>query len=67
MAKCYAGDVAMEVITDAVQAFGGQGSIGDDPIEKTIRDAKITQIDEGTNQIEREEISKILVSEHIAR
>ena len=67
MAKCYAGDVAMEVTTDAVQVFGGYGYMRDYPIEKYMRDAKITQIYEGTNQIQREEISKILVSEHIAR
>jgi len=67
MAKCYAGDVAMEVTTDAVQVFGGYGYMRDYPIEKYMRDAKITQIYEGTNQIQREEISKILVSEHLAR
>jgi alkylation response protein AidB-like acyl-CoA dehydrogenase len=67
MAKCFAGDVAMEVATDAVQVFGGYGYMRDYPIEKYMRDAKITQIYEGTNQIQREEISKILVSEHIAR
>jgi alkylation response protein AidB-like acyl-CoA dehydrogenase len=67
MAKCFAGDVAMEVTTDAVQVFGGYGYMRDYPIEKYMRDAKITQIYEGTNQIQREEISKILVSEHIAR
>jgi alkylation response protein AidB-like acyl-CoA dehydrogenase len=57
----------MEVTTDAVQIFGGYGYMKDYPIEKYMRDAKITQIYEGTNQIQREEISKILVSEHIAR
>ena len=67
MAKCFAGDVAMEVTTNAVQVFGGYGYMRDYPIEKYMRDAKITQIYEGTNQIQREEISKILVSEHIAR
>ncbi len=67
MSKCFAGDVAMQVTTDAVQVFGGYGYMRDYPIEKYMRDAKITQIYEGTNQIQREEISKILVSEHIAR
>ncbi len=66
MAKCFAGDMAMEVTTNAVQIFGGYGYMRDYPVEKYMRDAKITQIYEGTNQIQREEISKILVSEHIA-
>jgi len=67
MAKCFAGDMAMEVTTNAVQIFGGYGYMRDYPVEKYMRDAKITQIYEGTNQIQREEMSKILVSEHIAR
>ena len=67
MAKCFAGDMAMEVTTNAVQIYGGYGYMRDYPVEKYMRDAKITQIYEGTNQIQREEISKILVSEHIAR
>jgi alkylation response protein AidB-like acyl-CoA dehydrogenase len=66
MAKCFAGDMAMEVTTDAVQVFGGYGYMRDYPIEKYMRDAKITQIYEGTNQIQREEISKILIGEHVA-
>jgi butyryl-CoA dehydrogenase len=66
MAKCFAGDVAMEVTTDAVQVFGGYGYMRDYPIEKYMRDAKITQIYEGTNQIQREEISKILIGEHVS-
>jgi butyryl-CoA dehydrogenase len=66
MAKCFAGDVAMRVTTDAVQVFGGYGYMRDYPIEKFMRDAKITQIYEGTNQIQREEISKILIGEHVA-
>jgi len=66
MSKLFAGDVAMQVTTDAVQVFGGYGYMKDYPIEKYMRDAKITQIYEGTNQIQREEISKILVGEHIA-
>jgi len=67
MAKCFAGDVAMEVTTDAVQVFGGYGYMRDYPIEKYMRDAKITQIYEGTNQIQRDEISKILIGEHAGR
>ena len=62
MAKCFASDVAMEVTVDAVQVFGGYGYMHDYPIEKYMRDAKITQIYEGTNQIQREEMSKFLVS-----
>jgi alkylation response protein AidB-like acyl-CoA dehydrogenase len=66
MAKCFASDVAMQVTTDAVQVFGGYGYMRDYPIEKYMRDAKITQIYEGTNQIQREEISKILIGEHVS-
>ena len=66
MSKLFASDVAMQVTTDAVQVFGGSGYMRDYPIEKFMRDAKITQIYEGTNQIQLEEISKILVGEHIA-
>lgn len=53
MAKCYASDVAMEVTTDAVQVFGGWGYIKEYPVERMMRDAKINQIFEGTNQIQR--------------
>jgi acyl-CoA dehydrogenase len=52
-AKCFASDVAMEVTTDAVQLFGGYGYTRDYPVERMMRDAKITQIYEGTNQIQR--------------
>ncbi|WP_338155499.1 acyl-CoA dehydrogenase family protein [Arsenicicoccus dermatophilus] len=52
-AKCFAGDVAMKVTTDAVQALGGAGYTKDFPVERMMRDAKITQIYEGTNQIQR--------------
>jgi alkylation response protein AidB-like acyl-CoA dehydrogenase len=52
-AKCYASDVAMEVTTDAVQLLGGYGYTRDYPVERMMRDAKITQIYEGTNQIQR--------------
>ncbi len=62
MAKCYASDVAMEVTTNALQVFGGYGYMKEYPIEKYMRDAKITQIYEGTNQIQREEISKGLIA-----
>jgi alkylation response protein AidB-like acyl-CoA dehydrogenase len=52
-AKCYASDVAMDVTTDAVQLLGGYGYVKDYPVERMMRDAKITQIYEGTNQIQR--------------
>ena len=52
-AKCFAADVAMEVTTDAVQLLGGAGYVKDHPVERMMRDAKITQIYEGTNQIQR--------------
>ena len=52
-AKCKASDVAMRVTTDAVQLFGGYGYVRDYPVERMMRDAKITQIYEGTNQIQR--------------
>jgi alkylation response protein AidB-like acyl-CoA dehydrogenase len=52
-AKCYASDVAMQVTTDAVQLLGGAGYVQDFPLERMMRDAKITQIYEGTNQIQR--------------
>jgi acyl-CoA dehydrogenase len=53
MAKCFASDAAMEVTTNAVQIFGGYGYMKDYPIEKLMRDAKLLQIYEGTNQIQR--------------
>ena len=52
-AKCFASDVAMEITTDAVQLLGGAGYVKDYPVERMMRDAKITQIYEGTNQIQR--------------
>jgi alkylation response protein AidB-like acyl-CoA dehydrogenase len=52
-AKCYASDVAMDVTTDAVQLLGGYGYTRDYPVERMMRDAKITQIYEGTNQVQR--------------
>jgi alkylation response protein AidB-like acyl-CoA dehydrogenase len=67
MSKLFASDVAVQVTVDAVQVFGGYGYMRDYPIEKYMRDAKITQIYEGTNQIQRDEISKILVSEQIKK
>jgi alkylation response protein AidB-like acyl-CoA dehydrogenase len=51
--KCFASDVAMDVTTDAVQLLGGYGYVSDYPVERMMRDAKITQIYKGTNQIQR--------------
>ncbi|HHS51113.1 MAG TPA: acyl-CoA dehydrogenase [candidate division Zixibacteria bacterium] len=63
MAKLYASDIAMTVTTDAVQVFGGYGYMREYPVEKMMRDAKITQIYEGTNQIQRDVIGKALIRE----
>ena len=61
MAKMYASDVAMAVTTDAVQIFGGYGYSREYPVERLMRDAKITQIYEGTNQVQRMVISGALL------
>jgi alkylation response protein AidB-like acyl-CoA dehydrogenase len=61
MAKCFASDVAMQVTTDCVQFLGGYGYTSDFPVERMMRDAKITQIYEGTNQIQRMVIAKNLL------
>jgi alkylation response protein AidB-like acyl-CoA dehydrogenase len=61
MAKAFASDVAMQVTTDAVQLLGGYGYTTDFPVERMMRDAKITQIYEGTNQIQRIVIAKKLL------
>ncbi len=60
-AKCFASDVAMEVTTNAVQVLGGYGYTRDFPVERMMRDAKITQIYEGTNQIQRLVMSRQLL------
>ena len=59
--KCFASDVAMEVTTNAVQVLGGYGYTRDYPVERMMRDAKITQIYEGTNQIQRVVMSRALL------
>lgn len=61
IAKCYATDVAMRVTTDAVQIFGGYGYSKEYPVEKYMRDAKLMQIYEGTNQIQRLVIARALL------
>jgi alkylation response protein AidB-like acyl-CoA dehydrogenase len=62
MAKAFASDVAMQVTTDCVQFLGGYGYTSDFPVERMMRDAKITQIYEGTNQIQR-----IVIAKHVMR
>ena len=63
MAKTFATDVGMKVTTDAVQVMGGSGYMREYPVEKMMRDAKILQIYEGTNQIQRNVIGQALVKE----
>ncbi len=67
MAKLLASDVAMRVTTDAVQILGGYGYMKDYPAEKLMRDAKITQIYEGTNQIQRLVIATSMIKELVSR
>ena len=63
MAKCFASDAAMKITTDAVQVFGGYGYTKDFPVERMFRDAKLTQIFEGTNQIQRIVIARQVLKE----
>jgi alkylation response protein AidB-like acyl-CoA dehydrogenase len=63
-AKCFASDVAMEITTDAVQVLGGYGYVKDYPVERMMRDAKITQIYEGTNQVQRIVAARQLLTKH---
>lgn len=65
MAKLFAGDISMKVTTDAVQVLGGYGYMREYPAEKYMRDAKITQIYEGTNQIQRNVIAAHLIKESL--
>jgi acyl-CoA dehydrogenase len=58
IAKLYASDIAMEVTTEAVQIYGGYGYMREYPVEKLMRDAKLLQIYEGTNQIQRMVIAR---------
>ena len=60
-AKCFGSDMAMQVTTDAVQVFGGSGYTKDYPVERMMRDAKLAQIFEGTNQIQRMVIARHLL------
>ncbi|WP_085506287.1 acyl-CoA dehydrogenase [Thalassobacillus devorans] len=63
MAKLYAGDAAMRITVEAVQVYGGYGYTKDYPVERYMRDAKITQIYEGTNEIQRLVIGRMLTKE----
>ena len=65
--KTFASDAAMKVTTDAVQVFGGYGYMKEYPVEKLMRDAKITQIYEGSNEIQRNVIAAALIKESIAK
>jgi alkylation response protein AidB-like acyl-CoA dehydrogenase len=65
MAKCSATDVAMSVTTDAVQVFGGYGYTREYPVERFMRDAKVMQIVEGTNQVQRLVISRELKQRYL--
>ncbi len=67
MAKLFASETAMKVTTEAVQIFGGYGYIKEYPVEKMMRDAKITQIYEGTSQIQRNEIALALIKESASK
>jgi cyclohexane-1-carbonyl-CoA dehydrogenase len=63
MAKCFCSDSAMKITTDAIQVLGGYGYTRDYPVERMFRDAKLTQIFEGTNQIQRLVIARELLEE----
>jgi alkylation response protein AidB-like acyl-CoA dehydrogenase len=60
MAKCFASDMAMEVTINAIQVLGGYGYMKDYPVERMMRDAKLWQIGDGTNQVQR-----IVIAHHI--
>ncbi len=66
ISKVFPTDVCMKVTVDAVQVFGGYGFMRDYPVEKMMRDAKILQIYEGTNQIQRNVIGQFLIKEGAA-
>jgi acyl-CoA dehydrogenase len=62
MAKLFSSDMAMKVTVDAVQALGGYGVVRDHPVERMMRDAKILQIFDGTNQIQRLIIARSILA-----
>ncbi len=61
MSKCFCSDIAMKITTDSVQIFGGYGYTKDYPVEALFRDAKLTQIFEGTNQIQQMIIAREMI------
>ena len=65
MSKCFCSDIAMKITTDAVQIFGGYGYMKEYPVERLFRDAKLTQIFEGTNQIQRMIITTEMLKEKL--
>jgi butyryl-CoA dehydrogenase len=67
MSKVFPSDVAMKVVVDAIQVFGGYGYMKEYPVEKMMRDAKILQIYEGTNQIQRNIIGLELIKESASK
>ncbi|MCX7043913.1 MAG: acyl-CoA dehydrogenase family protein [Candidatus Sumerlaeota bacterium] len=67
MAKCFASDMAMKATVDAIQIAGGSGYMREYPLEKFMRDAKICQIYEGTNQIQRNVIAQAIIRESVSR
>ncbi|HEX3043119.1 MAG TPA: acyl-CoA dehydrogenase family protein [Bacillota bacterium] len=67
MCKYFASDTAMKITTDAVQVLGGYGYMKEYPVEKMMRDAKITQIYEGTNQIQRQVVALELIKEYASK
>ncbi len=67
MCKCFASDVAMKITTEAVQILGGYGCLKSSNIERTMRDAKITQVYEGTNQIQRLVVAEQLIKEFLEK
>ena len=65
MTKLFSGEIAMEVASDALQLQGGAGYMKDYPVEKMFRDAKILQIYEGTNQIQRNVVGQEVIKENV--
>ncbi|MBW1659946.1 MAG: hypothetical protein JRJ48_05555, partial [Deltaproteobacteria bacterium] len=65
MSKFFCSDMAMKVTIDAVQVFGGYGCLKSRPLERMMRDAKITQIYEGTNQVQRFVVAEQMIKQHL--
>jgi len=67
MSKLFATDMAMRVTTDAVQIFGGYGYTKDYPVERLMREAKLNQIAEGTSQIQRLVVARLLLGRNLVK